>query len=78
VKVSFGTRLDSGLRQRLKVYAASKDQTIEAVVEAALNGYLPQDATAEEALSPVSKRGPGAVTPEPQGIGRFQSQKECR
>ena len=51
MKVSFGTRLDPSLRQRLKVYAASTDQTIEDVVEAALNGYLPPDDMTVEELN---------------------------
>jgi predicted transcriptional regulator len=40
VKIAFGTRLDPDLRQRVKVFAAATDQTIEDVVEAALTGYL--------------------------------------
>lgn len=43
MKIPFGTRLEPDLRQRLKVYAAATDQTIEDVVEAALSGYLPGD-----------------------------------
>lgn len=41
MKVPFGTRLEPALRQRVKVYAAATDRTIEDVVEAALSGYLP-------------------------------------
>jgi predicted transcriptional regulator len=47
VKVSFGTRLESGLRQRLKVFAAVTDRTIEDVVEAALDHYLPPGPAAD-------------------------------
>jgi hypothetical protein len=53
VKVAFGTRLAPDLRQRVKVFAAATDQTIEDVVEAALIGYLPQTAGAADGqLSP--------------------------
>lgn len=45
MKVQLATRLDIGLRQRLRVYAAVTGRTVEDVVSAALNGYLP--ATAE-------------------------------
>jgi plasmid stability protein len=41
VKVTFGTRLEAGLRQRLRVYAAVTGRTYEDVVGAALDGYLP-------------------------------------
>lgn len=48
MKVSFGTRLEPDLRQRLKIYAAATDRTIEDVVAEALDGYLPpDDVTAE-------------------------------
>jgi hypothetical protein len=45
VKVQLATRLDGGLRQRLRIYAAVTGRTVEDVVSAALDGYLP--ATAE-------------------------------
>jgi plasmid stability protein len=41
VKVPLATRLDAGLRQRLRVYAAVTGRTVEDVVSAALDGYLP-------------------------------------
>jgi len=41
VKVPFGTRLEVGLRQRLRIYAAVTGRTYEDVVSAALDGYLP-------------------------------------
>lgn len=41
MKVTFGTRLEVGLRQRLRVYAAVTGRTYEDVVGAALDGYLP-------------------------------------
>ena len=45
MKVPLATRLNAGLRQRLRVYAAVTGRTVEDVVGAALDGYLP--ATAE-------------------------------
>jgi hypothetical protein len=41
VKVQLATRLDGGLRQRLRIYAAVTGRTVEDVVSAALDGYLP-------------------------------------
>ncbi len=41
MKVPLATRLDAGLRQRLRVYAAVTGRTVEDVVGAALDGYLP-------------------------------------
>jgi plasmid stability protein len=41
VKIQLATRLDTGLRQRLKVYAAVTGRTVEDVVSTALDGYLP-------------------------------------
>jgi hypothetical protein len=41
VKVQLATRLDGGLRQRLRIYAAVTGRTVEDVVGAALDGYLP-------------------------------------
>ena len=41
MKVQLATRLDTGLRQRLRVYAAVTGRTVEEVVTAALDGYLP-------------------------------------
>jgi hypothetical protein len=41
VKVQLATRLDSSLRQRLRIYAAVTGRTVEDVVSAVLNGYLP-------------------------------------
>jgi plasmid stability protein len=45
MKVPLATRLNAGLRQRLRVYAAVTGRTVEDVVGTALDGYLP--ATAE-------------------------------
>ena len=42
MKVQLATRLDTGLRQRLRVYAAVTGRTVEDVVTAALDGYLPR------------------------------------
>ena len=41
MKVQLATRLDTGLRQRLRIYAAVTGRTVENVVGAALDGYLP-------------------------------------
>jgi hypothetical protein len=41
MKVQLATRLDSRLRQRLRIYAAVTGRTVEDVVTAALDGYLP-------------------------------------
>jgi hypothetical protein len=41
VKVQLATRLDTRLRQRLRIYAAVTGRTVEDVVSAALDGYLP-------------------------------------
>jgi plasmid stability protein len=41
MKVQVATRLDSSLRQRLRIYAAVTGRTVEDVVSAALDGYLP-------------------------------------
>lgn len=41
VKVQLATRLDPRLRQRLRIYAAFTGRTVEDVVSAALDGYLP-------------------------------------
>ena len=55
MKVEFTTRLDAGLRRRLRVFAAVSEQTIEDIVGSALISYLPP--AAETASWP-------AVTPE--------------
>ncbi len=41
MKVQLATRLDARLRQRLRIYAAVTGRTVEDVVGAALDGYLP-------------------------------------
>jgi hypothetical protein len=41
MKVQLATRLDARLRQRLRIYAAVTGRTVEDVVTAALDGYLP-------------------------------------
>ncbi len=53
MKVQLATRLDTGLRQRLRIYAAVTGRTVADVVSAALEGYLP--ATAE--MIPGSEGG---------------------
>ena len=44
MKVQLATRLDTGLRQRLRIYAAVTGRTVEDVVSTALEGYLPPTA----------------------------------
>jgi hypothetical protein len=41
MKVQLATRLDTGLRQRLRIYAAVTGRTVADVVSTALDGYLP-------------------------------------
>ncbi len=41
MKVPLATRLDTGLRQRLRIYAAVTGRTVQDVVGTALDGYLP-------------------------------------
>jgi plasmid stability protein len=41
MKVQLATRLDTSLRQRLRIYAAVTGRTVEDVVSTALDGYLP-------------------------------------
>jgi predicted DNA-binding protein len=47
MQVQLATRLDAGLRQRLRIYAAVTGRTVTEVVSAALDGYLP---TAEDMI----------------------------
>jgi hypothetical protein len=56
MKVQFGTRLDPGLRHRLRIFAAVSGRTVEDVVEKALDCYLPP--------APDLVRAAGAVAPE--------------
>ena len=44
MKVQLATRLDTGLRQRLRIFAAVTGRTVEDVVTSALDGYLPPTA----------------------------------
>ena len=44
MKVQLATRLDAGLRQRLRIYAAVTGRTVEDLVSVALDGYLPSTA----------------------------------
>ena len=41
MKVQLATRVDTALRQRLRVYVALTGRKVEDVVSAALEGYLP-------------------------------------
>ena len=57
MKVPLATRLDDGLRQRLRIYAALNRRTVEAVVSAALDGYLPATAEMVRGGEPVELLG---------------------
>ena len=50
--MKIGTRLEAGLRQRLRVYAAITGRTCEDVVGAALRCYLPRVLAEAAAGSP--------------------------
>jgi len=64
MKVQLATRLDSGLRHRLRIYAAVTGRTVEDVVSAALDGFLPEtSAMVREASAPHQNCLP-AETPE--------------
>ena len=41
MQVQLATRLDAGLRQRLRIYAAVTERTVADVISAALDDYLP-------------------------------------
>ena len=62
MKVPLATRLDDGLRQRLRIYAALKRRTVEDVVSAALDGYLP---AAAEMIRDGGEAGDGLLTERP-------------
>ena len=64
MKVPLATRLDTGLRRRLRIYAAVTGRTVEEVVSAALDGYLPptSDMVRDAAAGPAktcSRNSPG-------------------
>jgi hypothetical protein len=65
VKVQLATRLDVRMRQRLRIYAAVTGRTVEDVVSAALDGYLPP---ASDMVRDASS-GPreSAILAEPSG-----------
>ena len=73
MRVSFGTRIEPELKQRVKIYAAATDRTIEDVVEAALSGYLPP-APAEMA---EARSGPGARNAEAARSEQFHLQSSA-
>lgn len=62
MKVPLATRLDDGLRQRLRIYAALSRRTVEDVVSAALDGYLPATA---EMVRDGGGPGEGLLTEQP-------------
>ena len=55
MKVQLATRLDAGLRQRLRIYSAVTGRTVADVVGAALDGYLPPTA---DMVRDVGRRSP--------------------
>jgi hypothetical protein len=64
MKAEFTTRLDAGIRRRLRVFAAVSERTIEDIVGSALDGYLPHapDMTAGPATAePAFAEQPGAA-----------------
>lgn len=61
MKVEFATRLDPGLRRSLRVFAAVSERTIEDIVVAALDGYLPP--AAETAVRAGSQESAAAALP---------------
>jgi plasmid stability protein len=66
VKVQLATRLDARLRQRLRIYAAVTGRTVEDVVSAALDGYLPP--TTEMVRDAASASREDALLAEPSGV----------
>lgn len=65
MKVQLATRLDTGLRQRLRIYAAVTGRTVEDVVSAALDGYLPP---ASEMIRHANGGSRGDVLAEQAGL----------
>jgi len=62
VKAQLATRLDMALRQRLRIYAAVTGRTVEDVVSAALDGYLP---TASDMVRDSGEPGRGLLDDQP-------------
>lgn len=62
MKVQVATRLDAGLRQRLRIFAAVTGRTVEDVVSTALNGYLP---TTAEMVRDGGEPGGGLLAEQP-------------
>ena len=58
MKVQLATRLDSRLRQRLRIYAAVTGRTVEDVVTAALDGYYLCEAPDLDAAIALATRIP--------------------
>ena len=61
MKVQLATRLDTGLRQRLRIYAAVTGRTVEDLVSTALDGFLP---SAAEMVRDDGEPGQGAPVNE--------------
>ena len=66
MKVTFGTRLEADLRQRLRVFVAVTGRTVEDVVGEALDGYLP--AVPADVAKCVSSRENAFVTGQPEWL----------
>ena len=65
MQVQLATRLDAGLRKRLRIYAAVTGRTVADVVSTALDGYLP---TAEDMVRDAGAGiGEGAALAEQPG-----------
>jgi plasmid stability protein len=65
MKVQLATRLNAGLRQRLRIYAALTGRTVEDVVSAALDGYLPPTS---EMVRGGGKADPDSLLAEQPGV----------
>jgi plasmid stability protein len=65
MKVPLATRLNAGLRQRLRVYAAVTGRTVEDVVSVALDGYLPPTS---EMVRGGSEAGEDLLAEQPEAV----------
>ena len=62
MKVQLATRVDTALRQRLRVYVALTGRKVEDVVSAALDGYLP---STPDMIRDDSERGEELLAGQP-------------
>ena len=65
MQVQLATRLDSGLRQRLRIYAAVTGRTVADVVSTALDGYLP---ATDDMVRDGGSREDGLLAEQPGGF----------